>query len=170
MLAGLSAARGVGVASFNLTPRIAVHLGVTDLVEARAEVGSEADVLRLDVSASKVKTAVSLAVSKAPLTVTLNASTLAAPNAVVRVGADGLLSGTTHVHADWDTAAREEVLFAVRVRRPENDTAFGGHLAGAFLTAEARLSHAPGASLTQLLVGREFMLGKQSDGAAPAAA
>ena len=168
MLAGISAARGgVGVLSINPTERLAFHLGVSDLGdgrtdEARLEVGRDTDVLHLDASTSKAKSAASLAFRKAPLTVTLHASTAAPLHAVLRAGAEGLLNGTTHVHLDWDTSAREEVLVSVRVRRPETDTAFGGYLAGAFLSAEARLDGASGASLTQLLVGREFLLGKHS--------
>jgi hypothetical protein len=174
VLAGISAARGgVGVLSVNPTERVAFHLGVSDLGdgrtdEARLEVGRDTDVLRLDASLSKAKTAASLAVRVAPLTVTLHASTTAPPHAVLRAGAEGLLNGTTHVHLDWDTAAREEALVSLRVRRPEGDTAFGGYLSGAFLSAEARLDSASGASMTQLLVGREFLLGKRDE--LPAAA
>jgi hypothetical protein len=174
VLAGISAARGgVGVLSVNPTERVAFHLGVSDLGdgrtdEARLEVGRDTDVLRLDASLSKAKTAASLAVRVAPLTVTLHASTTAPPHAVLRAGAEGLLNGTTHVHLDWDSGG-EEALVSLRVRRPEGDTAFGGYLSGAFLSAEARLDSASGAcSLTQLLVGREFMLGKRDE--PPAAA
>jgi hypothetical protein len=81
------------------------------------------------------------------------------------------LDKTGEVQLHWDTANRNEAALSLRVCSPEGDKLLGGFLAGGFIKAEGCLRWTSSPSLTRLLIGREFNLGKPvSDSAAETAA
>jgi hypothetical protein len=66
----------------------------------------------------------------------------------------------------WDTATRNEAALSLRVCSPEGGKLLGGFLAGGFIKGEFGLRLTSSPSLTRLLIGREFSLGKPASVAA----